>query len=217
MYRQIVQQFARAAHFPILRYSLDHFALDGRMIAELKDLDYLNQWRTIRSREWFHIEMEDLSFFTFWEGGGKCSYSYVACPLDIPSYRDYLSGIGLEFTVQNRRERQDDYEMLLETADLRKHITPIRYDLDPLGYRPGVHPLAHMHVGLQNNVRLGISKKLTPLAFVFFVMRQSYPDSWERLLKHAEAVNADRKIRAECPDVDAAMWLPHDRVEYHLT
>lgn len=216
MYRQIVQQVARAAHFPIARFGSDHFVLEARMITELREMSYVDRWMTSRTREWFHIEMEDLSIFSFSEGGQAKSYSYIQCPLDVPSFREYLEQLGLAFTTQNRRELTGDYELLLETADLKPHLTPIRYDLDPIGYRSGVHPLAHVHIGLDNNVRLGVRKKMTPLAFVFFVMRQAYPEAWFRLLQHMESKNVERKIRAECEDADKEMWLAHDQIEHYL-
>lgn len=215
MYQQIIQQFARAAHFPIARYGHDHFALATEMVRELRELSYLDQWKTCRSNEWFHIEMEDLSLLLFTEGATS-SYSYLQCPLDVPSYRQFLEQRGLAFSTQNRRENLDDYSMLLETAGLRQHLTPMRYDLDPNGYRSGVHPLAHIHIGLSNNVRIGIRKKMTPLAFVLFVMRQAYPESWARLLQQKEVGNVPKKIRLECNDVENDWWQQHDHLELHL-
>lgn len=215
MYKQIIQQFARAAHFPIARYGNDHFVLKAATVSHLRELSYLDQWKTSRSEEWFHIEMEDLSLFLFAEGGTS-SYSYLQCPLDVPSYRNFLEQRGLEFSMQNKRENVNDYSMLLDTAGLRQHLTPMRYDLDPNGYKSGVHPLAHLHIGLDNNVRLGLRKKMTPLAFVLFVMRQAYPESWERLLQQNEAVNLPKKIRPECNDVENVWWQQQDQLEHHL-
>lgn len=215
MYQQIIQQFARAARFPIARYGHGHFVLETAMVSELRELSYLEQWKTSRSKEWFHIEMEDLSLFLFTEGA-KRSYSYLQCPLDVPSYRLFLEQRGLEYSTQNRRENLDDYSMLLDTADLRRHMTPMRYDLDPNGYKNGVHPLAHMHIGLGNNVRISLRKKMTPLAFVLFVMRQAYPGSWERLLQQKEVGNVQQKIRLDCSDVENYWWQEHDMLEHHL-
>lgn len=185
------------------------------MVSELRELSYLDQWKTSRSKGWFHIEMEDLSLFSFSEGAA-CSYSYLQCPLDVPSYRHFLEQRNMEFSAQNRRENLDDYSMLLDTAGLRQHLTPIRYDLDPNGYRSGVHPLAHLHIGLDNNIRIGLRKKMTPLAFVLFVMRQAYPESWARLLQHKEADNLQKKIRLECTDVHNDWWQQQDQIEHHL-
>lgn len=215
MYQQIVRQIARAAHFPISRYGHDHFVLTADIVSELRAMSYINQWSASRQNEWFHIEMEDLSIFSFTEGATS-SYSYLQCPLDVPSYRSYLNQQGLEYSTQNRREQLENYQMLLETAGVKPHLTPIRYDLDPHGYRTGVHPLAHIHIGMDNSVRIGLRKKMTPLAFVLFVMRQAYPESWARLLQHREVENVEKKIRTECDDVDDDRWREHDRLELHL-
>lgn len=217
MYRQIIQQVARAAHFPVARFGHDHFVLDWSMISELREVSYLDRWSMSRAREWFHVEMEDLSIFSFHESGVTRSYSYIECPLDVQSYRIYLEGQGLEYTTANRRENLEGYAMVLETAGLKKHITPIRYDLDPVGYRTGVHPLAHIHIGLENNIRIGLKKQMTPLAFVLFVMRQVYPECWSRLLEQKQGMNIERKIRLDCDAVAAEMWLEHDELELHLT
>jgi hypothetical protein len=217
MYRQRLQQIARAAHFPILRYSHDAFRVTPQIVAELRQLGYVEQWQKALKENWFHIELEDHSLFLFNEPeGGLASYSFIHCPLAVPTYRQFLAQLDLEYTTQARRENVESYEEVMGTASLKPHITPIRFDHDPTGYRPGIHPLSHVHIGLANNVRIAVRRTMTALSFVLFVMRHMYPQSWERLLRYSESLRLQRHLRLDCIEVGPEWWSSLDQLELYL-
>lgn len=192
MYQQLFKQLFREAAFPVESFGPDHFVISSAMIQELRELDYLDRWRTVLERGWFHVKTTDQSLFLFQEG--LCSsYSFLHCPLEIIPFVDYLNLVlRVENTPENRRSYREEYEFLFETSSEKRHVTPIRFDYDENGYNSGVHPVAHVHVGLDNQIRI-FSNKMNPTSFVLFVMRHMYPRSWERLIGRT---NADQYLRA---------------------
>ena len=214
MYRQRLQQIFRLASFPVHDYGEDHFVITPAMIGELRTLSYLDQWRTALAQGWYHVRLEDHSLFVFDENGP--SYSYLQCPLSLETMREFLHRTGRDYTVRDRREAQEEYEQVWETAALRTHVTPIRFDFDQPAYRSGTHPLAHVHIGLENSVRMGLRRVMSPVSFCLFVMRQMYPDCWHQLLDYSEQVQLPRICRADLPLVEQAYWGDRDQVEVYL-
>jgi hypothetical protein len=214
MYRQKIRAFAREASFPIESYGTDHFVLTAQMIGELRVKSYLEQWQAALENKWFHIKMEDHSLFLFNEGTSP-SYSFIHCPLDVITFNDFLKSLGQENNPSNRRRLGTQYAEVLETASERRHVTPIRFDYDENGYRPGVHPVAHIHVGLSNQVRIS-TNKMSAVSFVLFVMRHMYPSCWETLLARSSMRSFVSSIREPSTKVPQKYWDALDEVELHF-
>lgn len=217
MYRQRLQPIFRLAHFPVADYGDDHFVVTPTIIGQLRTRPYFDQWRTALDEGWYHVRLEDHSLLVFDDTNGRPSYSYVQCPLDLESMREYLNRTGYEFNARNAREAQEDYENLRETAQLRRHLAPIRYDIDPTGYLSGSHPLGHIHIGLDNNIRIGVRRLMSPMAFSLFVMRQMYPVSWRRLLDYSENCRLPHLCRHGLPLIAGEHWGEMDEIEAYLT
>lgn len=213
MYKPIIQPIARDSKFPILEYGENSFVLKNELIQKLRTLSYLEQWKTLTDSKSFHIKMADHSLFIFGEGA-RPSYSYMQCPLDVTTFPEYLISIGEEDNPTNRNIHREDYYYALETASERKHCTPIRFDYDERGYTPGVHPAAHIHIGLSNQIRIGCNK-MTPLSFVLFIMRQAYPSCWERLINKRNSKKIGEMIRSENTRINAEHYQELDKVELH--
>jgi Uncharacterized conserved protein (DUF2290) len=215
VYEVRLRRFVRASGFPVFEYGSPHFILTPLVIGTLRELPYVEQWRRALSEGWFHIRMEDQSLITFSEVANKPSHSFIHAPIDVPSFREYLASQGLEYTTKNIRANQDEYDLVMQTSDLRAHVTPIRFDYDPIAYRQGVHPIAHLHIGLDNDVRIAVSRCLSPESFLLFVMRQLYPQCWERLLSRRRDLGLDAVVRAPRA-VLAEYWTEIDRIELHF-
>lgn len=216
MYRQRLQSIFRLSNFPVADYGDDHFVVSPAIIGQLRTQSYFDQWRTALDERWYHVRLEDHSLLVFDENHGRPSYSYIQCPLELESMREYLHGTGREFNVRNAREAQQDYENLQETSQLRVHLTPIRYDFDPPGYRSGTHPLGHIHIGLNNSIRIGVRRAMSPISFALFVMRQMYPESWQRLLAYSANCRLPHLCRHGLPLIADEHWGAFDEIEAYL-
>ncbi|WP_338795178.1 DUF2290 domain-containing protein [Acidovorax sp. DW039] len=216
MFRQNLQAFARAAKWPVMDYGLPHFSLTPAIIQQLRELPYLERWKTSIANQWYHVRLEDHSLLTFSSTATSASYAYLHCPLDAPTFRQFALDMGHQFNAAARAELLEEYQLIIDTAMQKANVTPIRYDYDENGYRRGVHPVSHIHIGLDNHVRLSSSKRLTPTSFALFVMRQMYPECWARVLDHQEAARLPKAIRLGCVPLHEPHWHEQDQVELHF-
>ena len=208
--------YFRYAGLTVSKFALGHFQVTKDMVFELRQLNYINQWKSILDNEWFHILLEDSSLFVFSSIDGKPSHSYYPCPLDFPSKRQFLSERGLENTQRNYLAVAEDYDLVRQTAPIKEFITPIRYDLDRSAYRRCAHPSAHLHIGWDNQIRIATRREFTPLAFILFVIRQVYPDNWERLFQEDKNLRLGEKLRTDLDEVIPPHWLPEDEIQCYL-
>lgn len=216
MFRRRLLQLHRQASFPVLEYGPDHFVITPRIIGQLRELPYREQWKLALAEGWFHVRMEDHSLFIFNDSVDTASFSFLEAPLLMETWRDFLSARGVQYSKRAREEHAEEYQLVWETARLKEHITPIRYDLDQVGYRCGAHPVAHIHVGLANQIRIGLRRRMSLESFSLFVMRQMYPESWLRLVEQAGEPQVKRLVRGSLPLIDVPFWASKDEIELHL-
>lgn len=216
MHQERIRVFSRAASWPILDYGDAFFSMTPAIVRELRELSYMEQWKKSIAERWYHVQLEDHSIITFSETDESASFSYIQCPLIVPTFREFLQDRGIAYTQENRRNFQDEYDLAILTASAHEHPTPLRYDLDKTGYRKGVHPLAHIHIGLNNQIRIATKVKLNPVSFALFIMRHYYPAAWEKLLSHQESFNVSKSIRPKDSGIPREYWCELDQIELHL-
>jgi hypothetical protein len=216
MYRHRLRNIFRSASFPVFEYGPDHFYVTSSIIGELRELEYFDQWRKAIQSGWFHVRLEDHSIFIFNESAASPSLSFLPSPIVCESFREFLASKDVDYTARNRSMYLEEYQLVIETAQLREHVQPIRFDFDPAAYREAIHPLAHLHVGIKNNIRIAFGRQMSAESFVLFVMRQAYPECWERLLAQAPAASLMKTIRLALPAVPPDRWTEVDRLELHL-
>lgn len=214
MYQVKLQALARHARFPVAEYGPLHFSLSPEVIGELRVRSYLEQWKLAIANQWFHVKLADHSLFLFKEGIAP-SYSFLHCPIDVPSFAEFLSVAGVKDSPASRRSLVGEYQLAFDTAGARASVTPIRFDYDPNGYRAGVHPASHIHIGLQNQIRISVSR-MTPVSFFLFVMRQMYPEAWARLIEHFPRSELKTKVRPRVDGIPPELWSDLDEIEHRL-
>lgn len=197
MFQEQFRQLVRESHFPVLSWGDENFTLTKPMVQSLREMSYQDQWRTSVENKWFHIQLENLSLLVFSTYGGYPSYSYIDRPIDVPSFREYISSKDDAYNYRTREIYAEDYQQVIATAGFRNCVSPIRYDYDPTGYRQGIHPIAHIHIGLDNQIRLATRREMTPTSFLLFVMRQLYPHCWSRLIEKRHLHKLARKVRED--------------------
>ncbi len=216
MFQKKLQVFARAARWPVADYGTTHFSLTPAIVKQLREMTYLDRWKESIAKKWYHVLLEDHSLLTFSSTSNSASYAYLQCPLDVPSFREFSLNLGLPFDSVNRAALENEYQMVMDTASRKENVTPIRYDYDENGYQRGVHPVSHVHIGLDNDIRLAFARRLTPESFALFVMRQMYPDCWARILERQEAARLPNVVRFDCLSLVEPNWHEQDQLELHL-
>jgi hypothetical protein len=203
----------RAARIP--HQVNNEFSVTQAIIQVQRELPYEEMWKTAYDNSWFHIQFEDLSLIQF-QNVPSPSFHFLECPLDVPTQRELLASLGMDFRQRHDSDFLEVYAEAVATAGYRRHITPIRYDRDFGSYRPGVHPAAHLHIGLDNDVRIALTREMTPMSFILFVIRQKYPANWDNVLKSDLAQTLERKIRLSLTPLAEKYWQKADTYELSL-
>lgn len=146
--------------------------------------DYRNTYRIARENLDYNLLIEeDGAIFQFGYGLDKdekiCDlrYAYYEAPSIQVSYEEYLHDQEL-----NIEECGDvffeEYSQALSEGELKKNVTSIRYDFSVEQRQELIHPVSHIHIGQQNEIRLPVSFIMTPKNFVAFVIRHIYWHKW---------------------------------------
>jgi hypothetical protein len=158
-------------------------------------------------------------------GNGGLSFSYYECPMDVQSYEVF---VGTQFGLTPFDEEFEDtiaqfgddlkaeYEQYVASTNAKALVTPIRYDCKAIDYKEGRHPASHVHFGFGNDIRVGTRRIMNPISFVLLILRQCYPDCWERVLKDRYAANWCRNVRENIDNVDPDYWNASDQLEVSL-
>lgn len=209
-------KYFRYAGLAVEQEAPEHFRVTTEIVFSMRQMDYIGQWKKAIEEGWLHIRLSDQSFFLFSDAGEKCSYSYYACPLEIPTFQSFLTSQGLANSQKNRAENEDAYQLIIETAEVRDHFIPMRYDFDSSSYRKCTHPAGHIHVGLDNNIRIATRRRLTPLSFILMVIRQHYPENWDRLLTYSHELKIERRVRGDLDLIKEPHWSEEDEFQAYL-
>jgi hypothetical protein len=194
----------------------EDFFVDREIIRRQREASYTDMWQLARGNKWYHIEFDDLSIFQF-QNAPSPSYHFIDCPIDIPTLHDFLVSRGLNYRDRYNAAVAEEYQDVIETAPLKAHVCPIRYDYDANGYEEGIHPAAHIHIGLDNEIRLRMRREMSPLSFIYFVLRQRYPDNWRKVLTSPMHEGISHQLREGLPLVGAAYCRKLDICELELS
>ncbi len=206
----------------VLRYSRlkdfevnEHFLMEQRYVAELRTLSYREQWMKAYRNRWFHVRFHNLALLNF-QFFGQPSFQYLACPLELPSYSEFVDQYFPGRTGAYQFEAASDYAELLDTSNWKDHVHPIRYDCDPNAYRAGSHPLAHIHMGVDNNVRIALRRYMSPLAFLYFIIRQEFPENWIHLNETNLGPRIESVVRESLEEISSEFFNEWDHREVYL-
>lgn len=161
-------------------------------------MSYREEWRSYIEGGFYDIILQDQSLFQFkvfphLGEGTLVSFSFMPTPHAVLSYERYvLEVLEVDGSDGDYIEFYDEY---ISMADVAQAVTPIRYDFAPseLGE---AHPCGHIHIGRENQVRIGVSRMMNVSSFVLFVVRQAYPDAWRRYLQLLSS--GDKDVLAVC-------------------
>jgi hypothetical protein len=196
----------------------EHFSgIQPIEIARIRQLTYLEQWQVARDERLYHICLDDQSLISFQDIAGKKSFSYMPCPLIVPSQSDFFKSQFPDLRPSHAKRYQDEYELALLTASPKNHVTPIRLDVDFNSYRCAVHPATHIHFGVDNEIRIATRRMWSPQAFFLFLIRHSYPRNWELLLERRGDLKIERWIRSDLPLLEPDYWGQGDDLQHNLS
>jgi len=143
-------------------------------------------------------------------------YAFYECPKIIICYEEFLKNEGFDI-----RECDDsgidfyaDYEQYKSEAVLKQSVTPIRYDYDESSYDSIKHPVSHIHIGLENDLRIPVRRIMMPKDFVAFVLRHIYYSKWKEHVSDREFLN--HYCKSDLRNVDACFFDELQESDYYL-
>lgn len=184
-------------------------------ISELRLLSYDEQWRKCYDEGFYDLLLSDYSIVQFRYTSAE-NFSFVNMPCPYLEFTDYSS-----FYEQLNPKPIDEadflYDIFLSSLNTKATNNYIRYDFAPMLYTEGRHPVSHLHFG-SLDVRIGTNRIYNPLTFVYFVMRQLYPESWLKLLESTSPPHSQirNEIRNSLSEIPAERYKNYDKLEPYL-
>ncbi|MDQ0965989.1 hypothetical protein QFZ20_001392 [Flavobacterium sp. W4I14] len=92
-----------------------------------------------------------------------------------------------------------------------------RYDASSTGYSPLIHSFSHLHIGLNQNVRIPVSLLLTPLKFTKFSIKNTYFDQWKKYaLGRVDLDKELGEIKKHCMKLSGTQWNSIEENELYI-
>ncbi|QNM06331.1 DUF2290 domain-containing protein [Qiania dongpingensis] len=130
-------------------------------------------------------------------------FAYYQNPRTYPTYNEFLQN---EFNVSEKECGStflEEYEQIVCEASLNDCALPIRYDYDEKLYDPNFHYVSHIHIGHNNELRIGADRILSPDAFVIFVIRNIYFSIWKNKCQNdGTLLEMCFKIKNTCSEIN---------------
>lgn len=175
----------------------------------------------------YEILLVDESILQFGVENDTLRYAFIENPNIFIPKEEFLNHLYpaedlLLFTEEELIELQDsikddEYEQFLNEQDLNLEAHVIRYDLDVKGYNPLVHSYSHIHIGLNENLRIPCSKVLTPLSFTFFAIKHTYYKEWKMSIVEGSLQNQLLESKNGCLTLPKKYWVDLEKHEFYLS
>lgn len=179
-------------------------------ISTVRGLSYVEIWRTHIKRRWYDFRLKDNSLFYFYKERTKVNMSYLGCPYNCMTNEEFRASYAADLEENKIEEMYEEY---LSTANLKPNPNYFRYDIEKTSYREGEHPVAHIHCGMMDSVRIGVSKELDFMSFAAFILRQIYVDKWGIVLNNDNDYHELYIHKANLSDIAPQYYQPKDRYQ----
>lgn len=201
--------------------SSSKFSSEFLQVSQKKDYELI--YKTALSKMDYDVLLEDDSIFQF-----SCSattvgnldtstirYAFFENPRSYTTYVDFLHRYEMSYEDYGDGF-VDYYEQEIAEARLKDSVTPIRYDYDHELYVPVHHPISHLHIGHNNDVRIPISKILTPVVFVLFVIKNVYRERWKVAYDTEVFRSQLRSAKGRCANVNEEYFVEQEQFSLYL-
>ena len=182
-------------------------------LSEVRKCNYHDLWKIYFTNNYYHFRLIDDSLFYF--NPANFSFSFIDNPLDCISFNDFIMEHDLT-SEEDQYILYPDYEQYLSECSFKEFPLPIRYDYDENSYNEGLHPVSHLHIGEGNNARIGLIHKLDPESFVYFIIRQIYPEYWKEILNKDGCLKRINTNKNKLVVIDNNHYNSRDQLEMYL-
>ncbi|WP_189630511.1 DUF2290 domain-containing protein [Roseivirga thermotolerans] len=185
----------------------------GLNLAEIRKLSFEKLWKTHFAGNCYHFHLLDGALINF--NVESQSFSYFGNPFDCMTFTDFLHEHGY-MDDSDKYVLGPDYEQYVSECAIKEFPFAIRYDYDETSYNEGLHPVSHLHLGINNSTRIGIKKLIDPEAFIYFIVRQLYPEYWQKVLQDSKQISRIEKAKSAMPAIENKYYNKKDQIELYL-
>lgn len=148
------------------------------------DGDYTKSFIVASKNRDFDIMLEDGSLFQFTSRNeNDIHYSFLHRIENNLSFDEFYD---IYATDENIDTIEQDYEYYLAGDKEKLYTCPIPYDVAESEYKKMYHAFAHLHIGIDTDIRIPVDKVLSPMHFVDFVIKHMYKTRWDNAYAHNE-------------------------------
>lgn len=209
--------------FKTHRFPKDIGSYKNETIEVSKTNDYLKIYDVIINNKDYDILLFDDSIFQLSNKGGKCRYAYMQCTHEPLTFDEFIyETFGGEYNTGDEplstfyAEFEEDYNQRCDEQQINTNAVYFRYDTDELGYLPNVHSYAHLHVGLNNSIRIPCSRELTPFAFVLFAVKHVYSQYWKDAILKEKINEIHYSFKKKCSYLTEEHWGEAEKRDLYM-
>ncbi len=200
----------------------------GKYSNEIKDIkgdNHISLYRAAIENLDFEILLIDNSIFQF-SNINDIRYAFIQNPNKFVSKEEFIAEIFVdEINTMTAEELKISYE-LIEESEYEQYLNEqgfnissnyFRYDVTQMGYKPLLHSYSHLHIGMNENLRIPTSIILTPLKFVLFCIKNTYYDVWKCAIdKMPGFMQKISNSKTDCKPLNRDFWQTSEKYELYL-
>lgn len=205
-------------------FKLDNYIPEDHYADSVKEISRKGAFRDIYEEICktysYDIMLIDGSIFQFHKENDNYRYCFMQSPKVKYSWEEYLYVNGLkedELTEEESNLYRSCYDNDEEDS-FRRVENPmyIRYDVSGEEYFECYHPYSHLHVGLHNELRIPVSKVLTPDQFAEFSVKMTYRELWKEKYDQKIIYEFHKQVKRKCESVNEKYWSANDQLDLFL-
>ena len=202
--------------------SIVNAKLSAEFLSIMHSDDYDNIYKTAMKNNDFDFVLIDDSFvqFSAIKGtnelvDGKIRFAYFPNPRSYQTYHEFLEENEFSYDEVGD-ELVEVYEQYISEAKLKDFVTPIRYDYDYKSYDMTNHSVSHLHIGREENIRIPLSKMLSPQAFTVLIIKYLYLEHWKKAISKDSFKNIFEKSKQKCVALDNELFSEFEKFQLYL-
>lgn len=195
-----------------------HCADSVRKIARIGN--YEDIFEKVMNTYSYDILLTDDSVFQFHKEHDDYRYCFIQSPRVKMTWEEFLESIGTneeDLSISDVEQWHSYYDN--DEADcFRKNICPVymRYDVSAEEYKEGEHPYSHLHIGINNEIRIPIALVLTPEMFTEFVIKMVYKRQWVNKKNENYFVDFHKTLKRGCEPINLEFWSEIDKLDIFI-
>lgn len=209
--------------FKSSRISKDIGLYSEESIEVSRSNDYLKIYEAIINNRDYDIQLIDDSIFQLSNKGGKCRYAFMQCTHETLTFEEFFYEVfGSDYDASEGpiqtfyADFENEYNQCRDEQKINTDAVYFRYDVDQQGYIPNVHSYAHLHVGLNNSIRIPCSRELTPLAFVLFTVKHVYSSYWKQAVIMEQIKEKHYLFKQKCSPISDNYWKDIEKRDLYI-